>query len=506
MVAAKQGGLAVTGPLDVKTAKYGERGLVVLHQVPVTGIALFFMGLSQYETLVGRAYITPLKSGLSLVSSWMTPSSLATTYPTEQQLDQIARTVSTCRPIPALRASIPDTMRGLNAYHILLPHGATLAGHVYPDGGLACTVEGRGYTIRFQSSPRYVDPGSMGMNPFFAQSLAMQGATVIRCMSARDYAYQVLSSMGAQPEESYNVGPIPVTIHSIMEALGLARGGMGRGFYDSTLARFKTSGSEGYLWVTTYGLQAAMLAPYTMWRAVISYIVGPPDRSEQLLSLLFTVMSGLTADQKWLQTVRAEAMRKAKETIRGSRAIHWSIMRSIRDRSQLWRQVQETFRDTSEMVMDNFYSGMEAGVKETMQLSDVLGSTEDTSTVPDISEYDIGGLGTQRFYLNDGGTLRAYGTEEELSVAEIDGTGVLRDEEGRELGRIDEGYVYDSEGNRVGFIDTEISDDWQLELLEQQLADADTTLGRDIFGPEEEEADRPAYVSKMRREVEGEDE
>jgi len=143
-----------------------------------------------------------------------------------------------------------------------------------------------------------------------------------------------------------------------------------------------------------------------------------------------------------------------------------------------------------------------------MELSGVLGSTygeEEGEAAPSLADYGIGGIGTERIYLDQDGSLRVYETDEELPVAEIGADGTFPDEEEREVGRVEDGYVYDSEGSRVGFVDTEISDDWQLELLEQELADADMMLGRTPFGPEEEEVDETMHVSRSRREAEEEE-
>jgi len=135
-------------------------------------------------------------------------------------------------------------------------------------------------------------------------------------------------------------------------------------------------------------------------------------------------MSGLMANPKWIQIVNAEAVRKAKQNLQVSSALHRSISRSIKSMDEISQQIRETFSSSS--VMDSFYSNLEASDKETKELSDILGLTygeEAEEAAPSLADYDIGGIGNERIYMDQDGSLGVYGTDDELPVAEIDGEG-----------------------------------------------------------------------------------
>ena len=91
----------------------------------------------------------------------------------------------------------------------------------------------------------------------------------------------------------------------------------------------------------------------------------------------------------------------------------------------------------------------------------------------------------------------------------MDSEGVLYDEEGNVVGYVEDGYVYDTEGNRVGTLDTDISDQWQLELYEQEMAGSeDNVLGYTTWGANYDEGDEgtePFHVSTFMRDEDEDD-
>ncbi len=103
--------------------------------------------------------------------------------------------------------------------------------------------------------------------------------------------------------------------------------------------------------------------------------------------------------------------------------------------------------------------------------SRATGSTK-ASGRSDVSRYNWANSST--FYVDQDGKVRSSDYNDELAADEIGSDGTLY-KDGRVVGRVSEGYVYDTQGNLVGRLDTSISDRWQLETYDEKV-------NRDVFG------------------------
>ena len=120
----------------------------------------------------------------------------------------------------------------------------------------------------------------------------------------------------------------------------------------------------------------------------------------------------------------------------------------------------------------------------------------------DVSRFSWANSST--FYIDQDGSIRVSEFDDELVADEIGSDGTLY-RRGSVVGRVEDGYVYDTEGNVVGRLDTSISDRWQVESHSQRV-DPDTfgtdwSLERDSI----RETDSP-FVSSYGRDKEEEGE
>ena len=139
-----------------------------------------------------------------------------------------------------------------------------------------------------------------------------------------------------------------------------------------------------------------------------------------------------------------------------------------------------------------------------MELAEELGRDWDDVGGGGFSDYDMDS-GNARFFIDSDGQIRSYDYGEEVVAREIDSIGNILDEEGNVIGRVENGYIYDSEGSRVGVLDVNKSDEWQMELYRQNVPGAEWVFGENEFGPEKEEGSDPYHVSRLYRRDEKEE-
>ena len=147
------------------------------------------------------------------------------------------------------------------------------------------------------------------------------------------------------------------------------------------------------------------------------------------------------------------------------------------------------------------------GEKE-YSVGDIWLSDEEEGERKGLSEYDwAGGSGT--FFIDSEGHIRSRDYGEEIVADHLGSDGTLYDEEGNEIGYVRDGYVYDEEGNRIGTLDTDMSDQWELEKYEEQMAGSeDDILGYHSWGANYEESEddyTPYHVTSYKKD-EDEDE
>ena len=120
----------------------------------------------------------------------------------------------------------------------------------------------------------------------------------------------------------------------------------------------------------------------------------------------------------------------------------------------------------------------------------------------DVSDYNWANSST--FYVDQDGSVRSSEYNDELVADEIGDDGTLY-KDGRAVGRVSEGYVYDTQGNVVGTLDTSISDRWQLESYEQRVNPDTFGTGWSLDEDEVRETDSPFVSSYGRDEDDQED-
>ena len=141
-------------------------------------------------------------------------------------------------------------------------------------------------------------------------------------------------------------------------------------------------------------------------------------------------------------------------------------------------------------------------------VGDIWLSTEEEGEGKRLSEYDWA-EGSGSFFIDSEGHIRSRDYGEEIVADHLGSNGTLYDEEGNEIGYVKDGYVYDEEGNRIGTLDTDMSDQWELEKYEEQMAGSeDDILGYHPWGANYEESEddyTPYHVTSYKRD-EDEDE
>ncbi len=124
------------------------------------------------------------------------------------------------------------------------------------------------------------------------------------------------------------------------------------------------------------------------------------------------------------------------------------------------------------------------------------------ATGADVSRYNWANSST--FYVDQDGVVRSSDFNDEVAADEIGSDGTLY-KDGRVVGRVSEGYVYDTQGNVVGRLDTSISDRWQLELYDQNVNPDTFGTGWSLEKDEVKETGSP-FVSSYGRDDEDEEE
>ncbi len=391
---------------------------------------------------------------------WIAHQSLLT-----PELEEIS---STFRPIETVRARplrIVDPARRMTAFNAVVPASATVEQSLQNESP-HLDVRGKGYRIVVYPPQNFVHG-----DPFTAQAYLAVGYRPQPYMDARDYASSVLSSMGYGTTRVEGA-PVPgILSHEVYAAMGRSLASGMPPMISSAIAWF----DGGVAWVVTIG---ETFMGVQLWRAYLYLAIG-----EDALGILQSTVMHTSADVRWLNTLSRE-----------SNAMYRSLRSSMRS-FRVPKVDLGPYTPQGQEVGDEWGSG-----------DDWAGGSGDEDYSPDstwLSDETSTGTGMDTFYVDSDGSVRNMDLGEEVSFHEIDSEGILRGEEGNEVGYVDDGYVYDSEGNRMGWLDTFISDEWQMERLESESSDPADVFGYYDWGAQEnEESTETPYYSKRDEEEE----
>ena len=292
----------------------------------------------------------------------------------------------------------------------------------------------------------------------------------------------------------FPLGLPPVASIAFTKAFGASVVGGSWG-YRSYLA-----GSRGR-WVWVYAVYYALPMVPPVWH-LGAYVAEGDDALNTLLVS--------AAHTHWLEKYlvalgkrEAEAGRAAMASFRRSMAASRAAMASFRRSLSSGMLSYSSDRSSYSSYDDTGYSGEDWSSgsdsdSEFMGLAEELGKDRDEVGGGDFSNYDMDS-GNAEFFIDSEGRIRSYDYGEEVVGMEVDSVGNILDEEGNVIGKVENGYVYDSEGSRVGVLDVDKSDEWQVELYEQNIPGAEWVFGENEFGPEKEEGNDPYHVSRLYR-------
>ncbi len=373
-----------------------------------------------------------------------------------RELEEYAGMFESISPLKAKGVSVPDPVRGVMAFKTFVPPLAQVTCQAQGDVPVM-EVRGKDYHVTMNPATSYVYG-----NPMLVQAYAAMGAQVHPYMDARSYAQSALGAMGLNVRE-VRPAPIPGSLfHIILAKLGSSLAMGQQPMFSSALVEL----DDGHAWVTTIG-ENFMGAQ--IWSAYVYLAKG-----REALWILQIIAAHFTITQEWMRALKRE-----------NDFVYKSALRSIRSTGRL-RYRPMSYEPVSRQ--DHNLSYEDYSYDDYNQDEGVESEWEDVST----------GTGMDTFYVDVDGQVRNMDLGEEVSFHEIDGEGVLRDEEGNEVGYVEDGYVYDREGNRLGWLDTSISDDWHMERLEQESSDPSSVFGYYDWGAQsnEDSTETPYYVSK----------
>ncbi|MEB3774369.1 MAG: hypothetical protein GSR86_05530 [Desulfurococcales archaeon] len=383
---------------------------------------------------------------------------------------------------------IPDVMRGMNAIQVIAPEGFMVAGQVNYFGDLSLRGRGLGAELAADTS-RYL-AGQGFMFQYLAGQMAQMGYRIGGYIDA--YKYSTHYGTWDTVIES-RPPPLALPYELYVQGVGMMGAWSGK-------SSVITLGGGVAGWFATIGYQLPLPGLDAIeWRGV-SIIA----RGGNALDVMLTVMTHLLFDEKWMEALRRE-----------NRTIAQSTIRSIRNRPRVnFSSSYTSYNYAADTSYGSDYGGYDDYTSRDTTYDDWdtgrYRGYDDYST-QDIEKGDVDdeerGLGRFRsdadytqFYVDYEGKLRSYDHDEEVAASFIEDDGYLRDEEGRTIGRIEDGWVVDEEtGERIGVLNTRISDDYQLERLEDNMLNPRETLGYTDTAPRDKMRDlNPYYVSKKR--------
>ncbi len=424
---------------------------------------------------------------------------------------ELASMIELVKPVASTKIQIPDPLRGMEAYNLVVPQGWNV------DGGITMTMDpfirivGGGHRLEVNVS-KYMYGNGM-MFQMIASQLAGLGYGIGEYIDARTLA----SQMG-EWRVMHESSPPAMALYN----LGIAIASRFMGLWSDISSVIASTGQES-LWVSNIGVQHPIPGELLVeWTSYVARAYGPRS-----LDILLSIMANFTVNERWLMTVHRENMKKSREMRRiiGSRG-SYTPGPSISSYSYSSSYDYESPAD----YYSSDYSGYDADYESSRYDEysspgyggdyDYYGDyqedsgdygVDDTGYSDREDDYmeDEEGRGLRRFrsdtgytqfYVDDEGRLRSYDHDEEIAASFIDQDGYLKDEKGDIIGRLEDGWVVDEEsGERIGVLNTKASDDYQLERLEETMLNPEESLGYTPTAPDDEMRDiNPYYVSKKR--------
>ncbi|MDK2372765.1 MAG: hypothetical protein QI197_05250 [Candidatus Korarchaeota archaeon] len=368
--------------------------------------------------------------------------------------------------IEARRINVPDPARGVVAFKTAVPHQSHVKCYAQGEAPVM-EIRGRDYLISMIPPSTYVYG-----NPLIVQSYLMMGAKVSPYMDAISYMRTALTPMGIKVKD-VRPAPIPGSLaHLVTAKLASTLTTGQQPMFSSAIAKLE----DGYAWVTAIGEN---FMGSQIWAAYL-YL----SKGRSALWILQSIAAHFEMRQEWAKALKRESDMAYK-----------SVLSSIRSTSRLTDQIARSLKTSQ---FHNYQP--EYGLEDSYSEWELDSSSYDSSSYESEWEGDdvATGTGMDTFYVDSDGQVRDMDLGEDVSFYEIDGEGILRDEEGNEVGYVEDGYVYDNEGDRLGWLDASISDDWQMERLEQESSDPSAVFGYYSWGAQDNEdsTETPYYTTR----------
>jgi len=367
------------------------------------------------------------------------------------------RVLSRCRPVARpgwRRLVVRDVSRGIDAYEIDVPRGWRIAGRFAGDS-LALEAVGPGARVRARTWNGVYGP------PAMAQAALMYGS---RFAPPPDPGSLLPPGGWDGFVETGAPG-----VHLLERMSMFAHMLMGFPGFERGVLAF-SEGRAAWAWVVSYRMPLPMMGFVEVWHAGVAVSEGEYAGSG-LLTLLAHArpLRGLSEARRRESTA---AYRQAISSIRSSSRAHRRMMESMRRASRAGPSSGPPPRGSS-------YSPGDVWLRDSEEerWGDTWGGSAD-------------------YYVDQDGYLRNYDSGEEI-VGSVGDEGVIYDSEGNEIGYIEDGRIYDSStGEQVGVFHPEESDEYQMGILAERTSDPDRVYGtdNDIFAPEREKI-KPYYTS-----------
>jgi len=346
-----------------------ERGLAVRSLFKLAGPLIYMLGLGPQAYVEGYAFITGLKEGIFLTSSYTAP--IAMKGALSDELVAILSSFELVEPIPSSLIALPDLERRMPAYVMKVPRGWQVVGGVRGLRLSADIADPEGSArIVIQPSAQYVyAEGPMAM------SLALTGMPISPYVDALSYARSVLPSSGFHIEWARPDGLSAPTFSEFMGMMMAAPTTGLRPLASASLAKISGQELEGYAWIITAGLA---MGGILSWSAQVDYALSTEARgAEDALSILRGIASSVVINPRWRERVFAEARARQRASAQMRAMIMRDVMSSIRHHREMFEMTRRTFDEIRQMRLEAWKADMRESLMDTHGWCNAVSGTID---------------------------------------------------------------------------------------------------------------------------------